>query len=535
MRKNLAIILLIFLLGVFLRVIGLDSVPPSLSNDEVSIAYDAYSVSKTLKDEHNNFLPISFQSHSTYKAPLTIYLAIPSVLLFGNSSFAVRLPSAVLGSLSIVILILVCFELSKNIKLSQLAGFLFAISPWHIFTSRMALESNIALFFVLSGIYCFLKFKENGRWYFAGASQLSFVLSIYAYHTEWIFTPILGLVLLIIYFKEIRKKTFFIWTTISGFLLLPVLVDYLNKSTESTRANTELFIYNGGLFDAIRSSEYNLLQKFLLLFTNFIDSYSGYLSLGHLFGSGLNLPSTINPINQGLFLIVLLPAFLIGFTRLKQYFPKSLMFIVAWVVISPVIPSLTKGGVNYVRNLISVAPYIIVISCGAYFLWEKFNNRFIRGGMVAALVVSFLYFSIFYYIHFPKQSAENFQYGYEQFAYFLKENEDRYKGIVVDPYFGEFHDLFGVPHLYILYYTKYNPANFLKERDDYEKGIRFGKYDIRYINWDGEQLKKDYIYFTPVSNLPKEDIKVKLKELKVIRYPNGKEGFKVYILGVEKN
>src|SRR3972149_10990397 len=103
-------IVLIAITTIFTRFTGLSQIPPHLSNDEISIAYDAYSVSKTLRDEHNQFLPISFKSHGTYKTPLTVYLTSISVRLFGNSDFSARLPSSLLGSLTVFILGLLAYE-----------------------------------------------------------------------------------------------------------------------------------------------------------------------------------------------------------------------------------------------------------------------------------------------------------------------------------------------------------------------------------------------------------------------------------------
>ena len=58
-------LLLIFIIGLsfFLRIYKVTSVPPSLNWDEVSIAYNAYSILKTGKDEWGDFLPLHFKSY----------------------------------------------------------------------------------------------------------------------------------------------------------------------------------------------------------------------------------------------------------------------------------------------------------------------------------------------------------------------------------------------------------------------------------------------------------------------------------------
>ena len=84
---------------------------------------------------------------------------IPFIAVFGLNEFAVRFPSALLGSLTILITYFLVKELLMSSELIQtkkrintnlaalLSAFLFAISPWSLQFSRAAFEGNIGLFF----------------------------------------------------------------------------------------------------------------------------------------------------------------------------------------------------------------------------------------------------------------------------------------------------------------------------------------------------------------------------------------------------
>ena len=61
-KSKLLIFILIFLLGIFLRVWMLPQYPVQLSHDEVSQAYDAISIAQTGKDIYGDFLPTIFRS-----------------------------------------------------------------------------------------------------------------------------------------------------------------------------------------------------------------------------------------------------------------------------------------------------------------------------------------------------------------------------------------------------------------------------------------------------------------------------------------
>src|SRR3990167_850869 len=93
----------IFILAILLRFIWLDKIPTSLYSDEADQGYNAYSIMKTGKDEHGVFLPVSLRSFGDWKPPLPSYLMIPTIAVFGLNAWGVRLTTAILGILSLVL------------------------------------------------------------------------------------------------------------------------------------------------------------------------------------------------------------------------------------------------------------------------------------------------------------------------------------------------------------------------------------------------------------------------------------------------
>lgn len=524
------VLIIILLLATLLRVVGLDHSPPHLSNDEISIAYDAYSVSRTLRDEHNRFLPISFQSHNTYKAPLAIYLAIPTTILLGNNEYSARLPSAILGVLTVLFVGLLVYELTKNASLALLTSFILSVTPWHVYCSRMALESNVALFFVVVGIYLFFRGLHTDNYFLTLISFISFALSIYGYHTEWGFTPLLIICLLLLYFKNCRKKSVYI-LGISLFLILitPVFVDYLNNLQSYARASTEIIFKDPSLNRALTSHELNYFQKILVIISAVLGSYSQHTDFGYLFFDGLNIMPKNDPFQSGLFLTIFLPGFIFGFLQIRKMFKDNAIFIYLWVLIAPLIPAFTIGGPNMIRNLVSVIPYTIVISVGSYGLWNFFKEKWIRFLITPMLVFfSIFYFILIYYHNFPISGAEGFQYGYKQVAEYIKTYSQQYQKIVIDPKFGEAHLYDGVPHLYVPYYSYLDPQKFLDERKDLPTGLYFDKYEIRDIFWSNEVITPSTLYVVPNSNLPLPSLIHRLKTVKEIRLPNNRPAFSLY-------
>src|SRR3990167_6966964 len=150
------VLLLIILLAFILRFYRLGEYP-ALNADEAAIGYNAYSLIQTGKDEHGNPWPIHFQSFNDYKPGLYFYMVLPFVKLIGLNEWAVRIPGATLGVLTVVIIYFLVKELFDNKKFALVASFLLAISPWHIHFSRGGWEVNASTFFITLGAWLFIR------------------------------------------------------------------------------------------------------------------------------------------------------------------------------------------------------------------------------------------------------------------------------------------------------------------------------------------------------------------------------------------
>src|SRR5260221_3091030 len=109
MRKWL--IIGIVLLGFLLRALSISNHPVGFTPDEASFGYDAYSILKTGRDQWGQAMPSVFKSFGDDKLPAYTYLVVPFVATFGLNETAVRLPNAILGTLAIVVVYLLVFEM----------------------------------------------------------------------------------------------------------------------------------------------------------------------------------------------------------------------------------------------------------------------------------------------------------------------------------------------------------------------------------------------------------------------------------------
>ncbi len=110
------------------------------------------------------WMKISFHDHP----PLVFWLQHVSIRLFGETPFAVRVPSAVAGIVAVVLVYLIGRRLySPAVGLAS-AG-LFAFTVHHVWVSRIGLLESPLIAFILASFYCFL--RAVGREAFLSVGQ----------------------------------------------------------------------------------------------------------------------------------------------------------------------------------------------------------------------------------------------------------------------------------------------------------------------------------------------------------------------------
>ncbi|MEK7801728.1 MAG: glycosyltransferase family 39 protein, partial [Pseudomonadota bacterium] len=178
----------LFFVAIFLRVWRLDSVPPSVSLDEASIGYNAFSILRTGMDEYKTKWPLVLRAYDDWRPGLYVYLVAASVPLFGLTALAVRFPSVVLSVITMFFTFQTARVLSRRVVKSDAPALwtlsFMAISPWHIYISRLGHEVNLGLALFTAGAYALCHFivtKQTRGLYWAA---VFFSLSMYGYQSE---------------------------------------------------------------------------------------------------------------------------------------------------------------------------------------------------------------------------------------------------------------------------------------------------------------------------------------------------------------
>jgi 4-amino-4-deoxy-L-arabinose transferase-like glycosyltransferase len=519
------ILTIILIIGACLRIINLDKNPPHLGNDEISIAFDSYSVRTTGLDEHGNLWPISFQSHQTFKAPLYAYLNMPINWLLGNNEYGVRLLSAIAGII-IIFLVAMLAKAWSGETVALVAALIMALNPKSIFASRIAFESNLAFMVMSLGILLMYFYRKTDKKIYVLISGLILGLSIWAYHTEWGLAPMLAVFLPWLHRKNFSlKKWWLMWLTLI-IVALPIFYNFIvvQKKDNNNRANSQLWLTDGGLQDYLKDSHDNKIKKAATVVMGPVYNYLQHFSLNSLFISGADIFNGESPLESGWFLLATLPLLILGLINIKTVYPKYWDWLLAWWLLSPIVPAMTYGGVASVRNLAFLVPTILIMAGGFKILSEK--------SKIWTIIISgffcfnFFVFSLAYYIHIPIDSGTGFQYGYKQALDFIRPNLDKYDKVVVENRFGEFGQFVGVPHLYFAYFDAF-PVQDMQKRIDHN-GTKIGKFEFKYVDWNQEIDTPKSVYIVSAINPKAGKIAENLQEIGLIRNTDFTPQFLIY-------
>lgn len=196
-HKALWILLSFFVLGLVLRFWQLGKVPMILNRDEAALAYNALLLKETGKDEWGKSWPLALQSFGDYKLIGYPFATIVSFVFFGYSDWAVKFPSALAGSLLVLIGFLWARKMTHwRVRYALLLAFLLALQPVFFFYSRIAFEANGALTLFFGSLLIYFrpeaaKEKRSKLVFQDFIATVLLLMAVFTYNTPLLLLPFL--------------------------------------------------------------------------------------------------------------------------------------------------------------------------------------------------------------------------------------------------------------------------------------------------------------------------------------------------------
>lgn len=456
------------------RLIYLDKVPNGFFPDEASNAYDAYSILQTGRDQYGNFFPLVLKSANDYREGLYIYLMVPFIKLFGLTEFAARVPSAIIGTVTVLILYNIA-TLYFNQRAAFFSALLLAISPWHIQFSRIGFRAILfPCLFCLSLLF-FLKSLQQPK--YLPLMGFGFSVSLFTYPSARVFIPLflIGLVLIFHDFFYENKVQSLLATGVFFLFLIPQLTFYLS-SQGMTRAN-----------DVILSHD----------IVTMIKVYFSHFSPAFLFFQGDPNPRHL-PQNRGelyYFEMLTLSLGILGLIQGKTR--EKLKLLLLWGLILFPLPAALTSEIHSIRAIIG-APLLAMISgYGVTQIPETLGikkKKFINFIILLIMMVSFTFYSHRYFREYPRWFTTAWLSTIGEVITYA--NQTTYNCVVIDTnVYGE--------HIYILvpFYTQLDPNDYQKFKVDVATHhLDMGRWKVRNLN-QLSSLDEKCLYLTSTQQL----------------------------------
>ncbi len=169
----------ILLFAIIIRIVGIDSTPPGINQDEAMAAVDAWALSKYGTDRFGMQLPVHFTAWEYGQMSVLLsYCMVPFIKIFGFSTFSIRLPMLCASVMGIILVYLISRKLFSE-KLALCIMAFAAINPWHFMQSRWSLDCNLFPHIFLLGFYLLLCGFEKRKYLYL--AMVFFGLTFYCY------------------------------------------------------------------------------------------------------------------------------------------------------------------------------------------------------------------------------------------------------------------------------------------------------------------------------------------------------------------
>lgn len=362
-------LILLVVFAFFLRIYRINELP--LYGDELTLAYDSYSILKTGRDQTGDILPLTFKMGAARPGGY-IYASLPFIALFGPTALGIRLLSLFSGLLLIVIVWLLANKLFGK-QVAMIAAVLTAISPWNLYLSRVGFEAHFALMLATLGLTAFMYAEKKSKLYIVWA--LSWGVALLTYPTFKLTLPILGLLLIWWHGRGVFKNQFFrtslailfLFSTLvvretflgnseSRFLSQNIFTNPIVSEAVVQKVNYERSVSTAPIFVTnILHNKYTEYGKIV------ISEYAKNLSPEFLFFVGDRNPRH-NPAEWGMLYVADFVLIVFGLYALVSK-RKQVIFIVAWILIVP-LATMFLADTHSLRNAFMLPALILISAYG---------------------------------------------------------------------------------------------------------------------------------------------------------------------------
>jgi 4-amino-4-deoxy-L-arabinose transferase-like glycosyltransferase len=411
----IGILLAILASAATLRLAKLDQVPPALHVDEASNAWNAYTLLKTGKDQHGVSWPIFYaRAFGENRSASYIYALIPFQAVGGMNEWTTRLPSAIGGILTVLLIYFVGARLFGSAT-GLAAAAMLAVNPWHVQTTRLGLEAALSPLLIVASLAAFLwadlplddDRERRPRPVVAALAGATAGISCYGYWAVRLFLPVFLIGAVIVTWKA--------WWSLlknragSHAILALVIAAAVTAGPLFWKHLTDPEIHKRGQIAGWVWNESDTVGEKI---GKALSRYPGHIGPDFLFISGDKAPDWSPPKGTGLFYWYELPLMLVGLitTLSRARSSRAARLLLVWLIFYPVADLLNEHPTSHsLRSLPGLGGLILLGAVGAVAaggsLWQRRRTTLgICSAMaVLALILNVRFFREFFGDDFYRQ------------------------------------------------------------------------------------------------------------------------------------
>ena len=401
---------IIFVLALWLRLDQLEVMPSGFHRDELIAGYSGRFILENGQDMYGNPWPLLYiDKYGDYPPALPAYVSGITTYFFGSTVYATRMPVAIIGALTCLLLYLLAKEMFKNRRIAIFSAFFLALIPWHIVLSRATAEGVITLPIVMGGLFFLFRFLEKQRLKYFFLFMALFFLTYFFYPSYRVLVPLLLLPVPFLFSLSKKSKYLLIGSVIFFFLVTAIVGSttwgkgrfdqtsmFGEQSGVAIRERVSILAQEegSGKVDVVKTYH----NKYILYSREFVKQYLLYFSPQYLFIEG-GLPYRYGVSDQGLLPFTLLPFLLFGLMSVRKSRSRALYYLCYVLVVSPMPSPITLDDVpNVHRTLFMVVPLLLLISFGVENVLT-FIKKYRAKVFVVLVILGLLAIELIYFLH----------------------------------------------------------------------------------------------------------------------------------------
>lgn len=361
------IALILFIIALVPRIFLLGHVPTGISNDELDYAINAKTLFLTGRGLTGAYTPVHITDDFP-RAELSSVLIAPILGPLPFSLILIRLPFAILGAASIVILYFLALTLIGK-QAALFTGILATINPWSIFFSRTTYDAPIATFFFMLG---FLLLLHLNGWRILWA-LIPFLLGFHTYMgTMVLFLPVLLIFLFFSWRATGHRRSLLPYIALFGICMIFVIryALSLHQVPAAVRLSELASPFSHSIAEKVdgfrrTSVVHPIIPIFVNKATVFLDeaitSYAGAFSPILLFVFG-DTKHIFTLFYHGLFYVTDALFIILGFVVLFQKNRRTWYLLLSLLLIAPIPSVISNLDTSYASRSYLMQPVLLLFA-----------------------------------------------------------------------------------------------------------------------------------------------------------------------------